>query len=60
MIRTFVRDLDEDTFTELRVEGGWERLVTSVILRSLVVAQFEVLVEDEDGELVPYEEYDGE
>lgn len=60
MIRTYVRDLEEDTFSTLTVEGGWERLVTSVILRSLVAADFEVLVDGPDGEMVPYEEYEGE
>lgn len=60
MIRTYVRDLEEDTFSTLTVEGGWERLVTSVILRSLVAADFEVLVDGPDGEMIPYEEYEGE
>ena len=59
-IRTYVRDLEEDAFSVLTVEGGWERLVTSVILRSLVQANFEVLIDGPDGEMVPYEEYESE
>lgn len=57
MIRIACRDTDEESFTEIQVEHGWERVVTSVILRALVAADFEVLTQGEDGEMVPYEEY---
>tara|TARA_R110000868_G_scaffold544_1_gene4015 strand:+ start:1013 stop:1192 length:180 start_codon:yes stop_codon:yes gene_type:complete len=57
MIRIACRDLEEDVITEIQIEQGWERIVTSVILRALVAAEFEVFVEDDDGKMVVYEEY---
>lgn len=60
MIRTFVRDLNEDEFTVITVQGGWERITTSVVLRALLAADFEVWIEDSEGELIPHVEYQGE
>jgi len=44
--------------TRVVVEGEHEEAITTVIVGALLAGRFDVMIEDEDGEQVPYLEYD--
>lgn len=52
-------DSPSDEVTQITVEAGLEHVVRALILRALVEADFEVKVQDEDGDMITYEEYQG-
>ncbi len=57
-VELMVKGQWKDAWTDLTVAGEHEEEVASVIASRLIACEFEVLVEEEDGEMVPFEESD--
>lgn len=49
----------EDAWTAVTVEGEHEEEVANILVGRLLACDHEVLIEDEDGEMLSWEDYDG-
>jgi hypothetical protein len=47
-----------EDWTDVTIEGEHEDEVLSILVSRLIAAEYEVLIEDEDGDMIPAEEYE--
>lgn len=59
-IELVVRPPFRDEYTTLSGDGEYEDAVMNICIAALLAAGYEVLIEDEDGDMIPYEEFDHE
>lgn len=57
-IELSVRPPFRDDWTSVALEGEHADEALNIITSRLVAAEWEVLIEDESGEMVPFEEYE--
>lgn len=49
----------KDDWTDVTIGGEHEEEVANILIGRFLACDYEVLVEDEDGEMVSWEEYNG-
>ena len=59
-IEFYARGQFEDDLVEITVSGSEADTVVNLILARLLAAEYEVLLEGEDGDLIPWEDVDHE
>lgn len=57
-IQLLIQPPFRDEWTAVTIQGEHEDEVSNVLTARLTSAEFEILIEDSEGEMIPFEEFD--